>query len=176
MAHDDTRPPSPSTPAPKGEPGIRADVSANGASVSPSGSDAPVRPAGFDEDMIRKYPRSNRKLTLAVSTYALATDPSIDNQTQTIHISPHGMEFHTQRDYPAGTLLKIHVALPDYWQRKQKFVEYRRIDTPDKFKMLCKVVRVEDVGKRGKKKLIVAQTVNIDEVDEAVLKAWLQDG
>jgi hypothetical protein len=104
MAHDDTRTPATphtpvaATPSPKGEIVTRGviDVPPGGpSSVSPGGGDAPQRPAGFDEDMIRKYPRSNRKLTLAVSTYALASDPSIDNQTQTIHISPHGMEFHT---------------------------------------------------------------------------------
>jgi hypothetical protein len=86
------------------------------------------------------------------------------------------VEFHATRDYPEGTLLKVHITLPDYWQRKQRFVEYRRIDTPDTFKILCKVVRTEDIGKRGKKKLVIAQTVNMDEVDEQVLKSYLQEG
>jgi hypothetical protein len=32
------------------------------------------------------------------------------------------------------------------------------------------------VGKRGKKKLVLVQTVNMDVVDEQVLKSYLQDG
>jgi len=131
---------------------------------------------GFDFNLIRKYPRSNRKVGLAVAPYSISTGENAADSTQSIHISPHGMEFQAQKDYPEGTLLKIQVALPDYWSRKQRFVEYRRIDTPGNFKVLAKVVRTEDVGKRGKKKLVTVQMVNMDEVDEQVLKAFLQDG
>ncbi len=136
---------------------------------------APAHPAGFDEDLIKKYPRSNRKITLDVMPYGLSAE-NPDARAQTVHISPHGMEFQASKDYPQGTLLKIHISLPDYWNRKQRFVEYRRVDTPETFKVLAKVVRTEDIGKRGKKKLVVVQTVNMDEVDEQVLKSFLQDG
>ena len=74
-----------------------------------------------------------------------------------------------------GTLLKINVTLPDYWNLKQKFVDYGRVDTPGKFKVLAKVLKTEDIGIRGKKKLVLVQTVNIDEVDEQVLKSFLQE-
>lgn len=131
---------------------------------------------GFDEDLIKKYPRSNRKVQVEVVPYGLSTQGPNDQKAQTLHISPYGLEFQGTKAYPEGTLLKIHVALPDYWHRKQRFVEYRRVDTPETFKILAKVVRIEDVGKRGKKKLVVAQTVNMDEVDEQVLKSYLQDG
>ncbi len=131
---------------------------------------------GFDEDLIKKYPRANRKIVVDVSPYSLGAEPNDDNKAQTLFISPHGMEFQGTHAYPEGTLLKIHISLPDYWNRKQQFVEYRRVDTPGTFKILAKVVRVEDVGKRGKKKLTVVQTVNMDEIDEQVLKSYLQDG
>lgn len=130
---------------------------------------------GFNEDLIKKYPRSNRKISVDVAPYGLRTE-SDELKGQTTHISPHGMEFQATRDYAEGTLLKIHITLPDYWTRKQRFVEYRRVDTPGTFKVLCKVVRTEDVGKRGKKKLVVVQMVNMDEIDEQVLKSFLQEG
>lgn len=136
----------------------------------------PANADGFNEDLVRKYPRSNRKITVDVAPYGLMRDEASGLKAQTIHISPHGMEFQGNKDFPEGTLLKIHISLPDYWVRKQRFVDYRRVDTPETFKMLGKVVRTEDVGKRGKKKLIVVQTVNMDEVDEQVLKSYLQDG
>lgn len=131
---------------------------------------------GFNEDLIKKYPRSNRKVTLDVAPYGLVSGDPADAKAQSVHISPHGIEFQASKDYAQGTLLKIHVSLPDYWNRKQRFVDYRRVDTPDTFKILAKVVRTEDVGKRGKRKLVVVQTVNMDEIDEQVLKSFLQDG
>ena len=135
-----------------------------------------ARDDGFNEDLIKKYPRANRKVALDVAPYGLLAAPGTEARTQTTFISPHGMEFHMTRDVPPGTLLKIQVALPDYWNRKQRFVEYRRIDTPDTFRVLAKVVRAEDVGKRGKKKIVLVQVVNMDEIDEKVLKSFLQDG
>ena len=136
----------------------------------------PIDDENFDEDLIKKYPRSNRKVAVDVSAYGLLNEDKADIKAQTLFISPHGIQFQGTRDYAEGTLLKIHVSLPDYWTRKQKFVEYRRIDQPGTFKILAKVVKTEDVGKRGKKKLVLVQTVNMDEIDEQVLKSYLQDG
>ena len=130
---------------------------------------------GFNEDLITKYPRSNRKIALEVAPYGLIGRDS-EQKGQTLHISPHGIEFQSCEGYAQGTLLKINISLPDYWNRKQRFVEYQRVDTPHTFKVLAKVVRTADVGKRGKKKLVVAQVVNMDEIDEQVLKSYLQDG
>ncbi len=139
-----------------------------------SGDDVLEKPR-FDEDLIKKYPRSNRKVAMGVAPYGLFSDAD-ELKCQTLHISPHGLEFQVPRNYTEGTLLKINIALPDYWNRKRRFVDYARIDTPDSFRVLAKVVRTEDIGKRGKKKLVIAQVVNMDEVDEQVLKSFLQDG
>jgi hypothetical protein len=133
-------------------------------------------PADFDENLIKKYPRSNRKINVEVQTYTLISDTNLELKSLTSYISPYGMEFQTTRNYSPGTLLKILVSLPDYWSRKQRYVNYNRIDTPNTFKVLAKVVKTEDIGKRGKKKIILVQTVNMDEVDEQVLKSYLQDG
>lgn len=129
----------------------------------------------FNEDLIKKYPRSNRKVVVDVVAYGLLRDGE-QAKTQTTFISPFGMEFQAAKEYSPGTLLRINISLPDYWTRKMKLVDYRRIDTPETFRVLAKVVRSEDIGKRGKKKLIVVQTVNMDDVDEQVLKNFLQEG
>ncbi len=133
----------------------------------------------FDSELVTKYPRSNRKVTLEVRPYGLTDedrDSCVEDKGQTVHISPYGIEFQGIREYPTGTLLKINVELPDYWARKQRFVDYSRVDNPGQFRVLAKVVKTEDVGKRGKKKRVLVQTVNIDEVDEKVLKSYLQEG
>lgn len=131
---------------------------------------------GFDTSLIKKYPRSNRKVSINYGTYSLMTDEESMEITQSIHISPAGIEFQSTTNFQEGTLLRILVNIPDYWQRKRRFVEYRRIDQPDRFSILAKVVRSEDVGRRGKKKMVTVQTVSIDETDELVLKSYLQEG
>lgn len=131
----------------------------------------------FDIDLIKSYPRSHRKISLAVRPYNLTNEESgVGDKGQTTYISPYGLEFQVPKNYPDGTLLKISVTIPEYWNLKQEFVEYSRIDHPGNFRILAKVIRSEDLGKRGKKKLVLVQTVNIDEVDEQVLKCYLQDG
>lgn len=132
----------------------------------------------FDRDLIQKYPRSNRKLSVNVEKFGLSGFDSDEDQinSHTVHISPHGLEFRCSEGFNEGELLKIHVSIPDYWRRKQKFVDYGRIDNPGEFKILAKVLVSEDVAKRGKKKLVTAQTLIIDAVDEQVLKSYLKDG
>ncbi|MGE0171793.1 MAG: PilZ domain-containing protein [Oligoflexales bacterium] len=131
--------------------------------------------ASFNLDLIKKYPKSNRRLSLMVSAYGLHHEDGQEPNCTTVHISPYGIQFRSNQSYPEGTLLKIQIAMPDYWSRKQKFVDYGRIDTPEDFKVLAKVITTEDVGKRGKKKMVLVKTVNMDDVDEEVLKSYLQD-
>jgi hypothetical protein len=141
---------------------------------------APPESTGFDPELVRGYPKANRRIQLAVRPYSIAIEgempPKGNEKAHTTFISPHGLEFQIPADYAHGTLLKIDVNIPDFWSRKQQFVDYSRIDSPQQFKILAKVVHIEEIGKRGRRKLVLAQTVNIDEVDEQVLKAFLQEG
>lgn len=131
---------------------------------------------GFDDDAIKRYPHSNKKIAVDVHKFGLELDSDNQHKGHTSFISPYGLQFQGTNEYEEGSLLKIHLAIPNYWSRKQRFVDYQRIDTPEKFKLLAKVVRIEDVGKRGRKKMVTVQVVNIDGVDEQVLKSFLQDG
>ena len=135
----------------------------------------------FDLESIKSYPFAERKIQVEIGQYTILQNetsptPSPRQKALTTFISPHGMEIQGTKDYPTGTLLKISVCLPDYWNRKKKFVEYNRVDVPNTFKVLGKVVGSQDMGKRGKKKLILVQTLNIDEIDEQVLKDFLEEG
>ncbi|MBI2602485.1 MAG: PilZ domain-containing protein [Deltaproteobacteria bacterium] len=134
----------------------------------------------FTIELVKSFPRSNKKLSLEVGVYCLTASREFSrtpnkHKGQTTFISPQGLEFQAPKSYPLGTLLKIAVAIPDYWTRKKKFIEYSRIDTPSDFKILAKVVGIQDIGKRGRKKLVQVETVNIDEIDEQVLKNFLQE-
>ena len=130
----------------------------------------------FDADLIRKYPKANKKLGLCIEKFGIRDVEAKENNGQSQFISPHGVEFKSSENFPEGCLLKIHISLPDYWTRKQKFVDYARVDTPNDFRILAKVMKCEDVGKRGRKKIVICQTLVIDEVDQQVLKTYLQEG
>lgn len=140
------------------------------------GAEARSEATAFSEKHIRSFPRSNKKIPISVMPFSLKSDPATSHSIQSLFISPHGIEFQAPAEYKDGALLKIEIALPDFWTRKQKVVEYRRIDVPEKFRILAKVIKVEDVGKRGRKKHFIAQTVNMDSSDEAVLRKYLEEG
>lgn len=135
----------------------------------------------FDCDLIRKYPKSNKKIKMNVAPYSIklwSTDILTSQITEvtTKHISPHGMEFVSNTVLSEGTLVKIEVTLPEFWQRKRGMVNYSRVDSPDRFSVLGKVITTQETGKKVKRQVVVVQTVNIDEVDEAVLKNFLAEG
>lgn len=145
-------------------------------SNKPGRCDAKDDVAEFREKFIRSFPKSSKKVPITVSQFSLKTDNEGSHSVVSQLISPHGMEFQVPVAWREGTLLKVEIAIPDFWERKQRVVEYKRVDTPENFRLLAKVIKVEDVGKRGKKKLIVAQTVNLEPADEEVLKQFIQFG
>ncbi len=136
----------------------------------------PLRP-NFDEDLIFKYPRSQKKMKIEIKPYRLNFLQKEDDADKghTTFLSPHGLEFQGSGEYQEGMLLKIDIPIPNYWKRKKQFVTYSRIDAPSGFGILAKVLRLEDIGKRGKRKRIIVQMVNIDETDEMVLKSYLEE-
>ena len=130
----------------------------------------------FDVTQIKNFPRSNRKVSMRYGAFGLPSDDVVFASTQSMHISPQGIEFCTTEAYAPGALLRIHLDIPDYWQRKLRFVQYRRVDQPARFPILAKVISSEAIGRRGKKKVVTVQTVSIDETDELVLRSFLQEG
>jgi hypothetical protein len=137
------------------------------------------RKSHFDVNLIRNYPKCCQRLHLNVAAYGLhvAADQGQDGENaQSINISPYGIEFKTSEYLKEGELIKVKVKLPDFWERKKRFVSYGRIDAPSDFRILARVVSSVEIGKRGKKNFISAQTLVMDEVDEQVLKHFLQEG
>lgn len=140
-------------------------------------STKPAPTQTFDTNLIKTYPKSNRRISLNVAKFGISSQDGDEKEPngQSMHISPHGIEFRTTEEFVEGSLLKIHINIPDFWKRKQQFVDYTRIDAPNDFRVLAKVVKTEDVTKRGKKKVVTVQTLVIDDVDEKVLKSFLQE-
>ena len=147
-------------------------LASDDAATSPAKCEA----TAFSEKFIKSFPRSQIKVPISVSPFSLKTDETNSHNIQSMFISPHGIEFQAPGEFREGSLIKVDVALPDYWSRKQSVVEYRRVDVPQKFRILAKVLKVDGIGKRGKKKHVIAQTVNLDSADEQVLRGFLEEG
>ncbi len=129
--------------------------------------------SSFDMGLIKNYPFSESKVSLRVSSYGYFREEN-STRAHSLYISPHGIEFTTSKEFDVGTLVKINVAIPDYWGRKQEFVDYGRIDKPKVFKVIARVIKV-DQATRNKKKNVVVETLNIDEVDAKVLQRYLME-
>lgn len=130
----------------------------------------------FDISLVRDYPKSNRRVGIEVERYRIGNREIAETaKIEAVHVSPYGLEFVGQHNYEVGTLLKIHINIPDFWERKSRYVNYNRIDSPSNIKVLGKVVISEEAGRRIKKRSIVVETVNIDEIDERVLIEFLRN-
>ena len=125
----------------------------------------------FDEKMLKST--AERRIPLEVSAYSLDKQEPV--KSQSIHLTMQGIEFTSPSNYARGTLLRINVFLPNFWQRKRKLVNYHRVEPPEHFRILAKVVRSDVQCRKSRKKIVLAQTVNMDEIDQKVLSSWLQE-
>ena len=125
----------------------------------------------FDERMVKST--AERRIPLEISSYSIDKQETV--KSHSIHLTMHGIEFSSPSHYDRGTLLRINVFLPDFWQRKRKLVNYHRVEPPEHFRILAKVVKSDMQCRKSRKKLVLAQTVNMDKIDEEVLSSWLQE-
>ncbi len=129
-------------------------------------------------DLIRNYPKSNKRVPLYVDYYKvdsfLTDNCCIErSNTQSTHISPHGVEFKTEVKYNVGDLLKMDVFVPNYWNRKKKLVEYDYLSNiePLSFKILGRVIeRIQS----GNKFLVTLETLVIDDLDREILTSFIK--
>lgn len=127
------------------------------------------------ENTLFNYPKSNKRLEVKVKKYEfMSGDDAV--KSQTTRLSPDAIEFRSSKDFEVGTLLKINLVIPNYWDRKQQLVNYGRIDQPSELSILAKVVKSSKSGKRSRNRMVVAKTVNIADVDEKLLEEFLTKG
>lgn len=128
----------------------------------------------FDTKLITEYPNSTKKINLQISEYSILEATSAV-KVQTTYASPHGFEIATIKDFATGSIIKMNIKLPDYWARKQKFVEYGRIDRPKDFTVLGRVIEIDKTQGMNRRKKMIVQLVNIDEADEKVLRSYIDE-
>jgi hypothetical protein len=94
-------------------------------------------------------------------------------RTDTLGISPAGLQFSAPQAYEPGVLLRVWVEMPDFWARKARHVSYQHTDAPTFFQILSRVLTCEEVSRRGSKFQILCENVNLDPHDEKVLRDYL---
>lgn len=129
---------------------------------------------GFDTRLIKDYPNSHKNIYMQIGDYSLIEGSSMV-KVKTNHISPHGFELATIKDYSVGSIVKLNIKIPDYWSRKQRFVDYGRIDKPKEFYVIGRVVDVDKNQGQNRRKNLTIQVVNIDETDQEVLKSFISE-
>ncbi|MCY4380268.1 MAG: hypothetical protein OXC40_01685 [Proteobacteria bacterium] len=131
----------------------------------------------FEDQKIKEFPKSKKKVVLEIKQYNICARDSQANlvKTQSNYISPYGMTFQSATDYSEGELLKIDVALPNYWQKKRNFINYTRVNTPKSFPVIARVINKYKATRKKFKNTIAVQTLSMDDTDEKVLRCYLEE-
>lgn len=132
----------------------------------------------FDIKLVKDYPKARKKVPLYVEYYrvnSFTVDQCYDfrENTQSICLSPYGIEFKTDQKYEVGDILKIDVNIPNYWNRKKKLVSYQYLENvqPVCFKILARVVSTVSTGKKF---TTIVENLVIDDLDSQVLTNFIK--
>ncbi len=113
-----------------------------------------------------------KKIKIKFSTYKISTPSKQMFSAETIAISNKGILFSSDTFYEKGTLMRVWVEIPDYWNRKAKHVDYRHTEAPTHFQMLSRVVNCEEQNFSARYNLL-CENLNLDSIDESVLQDYL---
>jgi len=129
----------------------------------------------FSDDFIVNYPKSKKKVYLNIKNFNINESTIKQTKTFSTYISPYGIQFKVKENYENDTLLKIYINIPKYWSLKQQFVQYNRVDFPENFYILGKVIQCREIGKRNKLRLITVKIIIMDDIDAKALKFYLHE-
>ena len=118
----------------------------------------------------------SKKIPMRYCEFQISNTTATMSVTETTSISTAGVMFHGNLGVAVGSLVRVWIEMPDYWARKSRHVGYRHTNAPTYFQMLARVVGCEDSPRKNAKYQILCQTLNLDPVDEAVLKDYLSGG
>lgn len=115
----------------------------------------------------------SRKVPVKYCEYKISTTPKHMVTSETVAMSVAGLQFPILAPMTVGSLLRIWIEMPDYWARKSRHVGYRHTEAPTYFQVLARVTQNEEVNKRTHKYQVLCQILNLDPVDEVILKDYL---
>ena len=145
-------------------------------------TDEQTSPSGHDSELGKSNstPLSlgliAKKIPIKFSEYRISTISNKMMPSETVSISDRGILFYSQLPFPTGNLMRIWIELPEYWARKSRHVGYLHTEAPTFFQVLSRVVSNELSTKRSWRHQIFCENVNLDPIDEKVLKDFLGIG
>ena len=117
-----------------------------------------------------------KRLPIKFSEYKISNTPAKMTSGETVGLSLTGINFYSPWTLASGSLLRIWLEIPKYWERKSKYVAYQHTESPSFFQILGRLVKSEETGKKLCKHQVFCQIVNIEDVDLQVLKDFLEIG
>jgi hypothetical protein len=124
--------------------------------------------AAEDRDR-RRSPRVPRKSVVVHRTMQFPEPPGSSGRLR--DVSPTGVRFESERDYPAGELLKLELTLPG-WEKEK--IDFCKADPREDLKPLVALAEVRWVKPLGNGLFEIGATfVNIDEWHGKALQAYV---
>lgn len=114
-----------------------------------------------------------REIPIRFNCYKVADSFNNMTKSKTITISSAGLTFLSTKAFELGSLIRIYVELPDFWQRKSSLVQYAQTEIPTYFQILARLVKIYELGNTGTLFQFLGETVNIDGIDKQVLENYL---
>lgn len=108
---------------------------------------------------------------MQVGSYKISNIKRDMKDAQCLGISSKGQFFLSSLNLTVGSLARIWIYIPNYWQKKSAHVPYSHTSAPEYFQMFSKVEHCvpDQDGYR-----IFCQTMNIHEIDEKILEDFIK--
>jgi len=116
---------------------------------------------------------TSKVIPIRFNCYKVADSFKDMSKSKTITVSSAGLTFLSTRAFELGSLIRIYVELPEFWQRKSSLVQYAQTEIPTYFQILARLVKIYELGNTGTLFQFLGETVNIDSIDKQVLENYL---
>lgn len=113
------------------------------------------------------------RVPITLSHFKINDDNKCQVHSLAQFLNPKRFSFQSTFSFNVQSLLRVKISLPDYWQRKSKFVGYSHTYAPSSFQVLARVIEASEYQKKSKSYEFECEIVNIDAIDEVILTEFL---
>jgi hypothetical protein len=116
----------------------------------------------------------SKKIPLKFCEYKISNLENSMQKSNSTGISLNGLTFIAGKNFEKGTLLRVWLEVPNYWEKKSKYVDYKHTEAPAHFQVLSRVLTSQEIDKKKSCYHIFCENLNIDPIDENVLNEFLK--
>lgn len=133
-----------------------------------------LAPEWVDKNASSPFPLVSKKIPLKFCEYKISNLEQSMQKSNSTSISRGGVTFLAEKNIAKGTLLRIWLEVPHYWEKKSKYVDYKHTEAPSHFQVLSRVVNSQEMDKKKSSYHIICENLNMDPIDENVLNEFLK--